>query len=224
MKGKFDKYWDCYSVVLACAIVLDPRYKLDYVDFNFKKIHPIEDIAEMKVESIQTILYKFFSEYECPKPMATTNVSSCVESFGHTSGDMDDPDDDEDMEDDVSELHFVWYMLCYVFNNKDCNVVWYYFSLQIFLIIRNLSIIKVVVVPKKKKTQLDLYLEEPRLSKKKNSKLEVLSWWKENYNRFPMLSLMAQDLMSIPITTVASKSSFSIGKKNSYYVSIMSFT
>ena len=115
MKGKFDKYWDCYSVVLACAIVLDPRYKLDYVDFNFKKIHPIEDIAEMKVESIQTILYKFFSEYECPKPMATTNVSSCVESFGHTSGDMDDPDDDEDMEDDVSELHFVWYMLCYVF-------------------------------------------------------------------------------------------------------------
>ncbi|KAK9985099.1 hypothetical protein SO802_034624 [Lithocarpus litseifolius] len=32
MKGKFNKYWDCYSVVLACAIVLDPRYKLDYVD------------------------------------------------------------------------------------------------------------------------------------------------------------------------------------------------
>ena len=115
MKGKFDKYWDCYSVVLACAIVLDPRYKLDYVDFNFKKIHPIEDIAEMKVESIQTILYKFFSEYECHKPMATTNVSSCVRSFGHTSSNMDDLDDDEDMEDDVSELHFVWYMLCYVF-------------------------------------------------------------------------------------------------------------
>ena len=72
---------------------------------------------------------------------------------------------------------------------------------------------KVVVVPKKKKSQLDLYLEEPRLSKKKNSKLEVLSWWKENYNRFPKLSLMARDLMSIPITTITSESSFSIGKK-----------
>ena len=115
MKGKFDKYWDCYSVVLTCAIVLDPRYKLDSVDFTFKKIEPIEDIAEMKVKSIQTTLYKLFSEYECPKPMATTNVSSCVGSFGHTSGDMDDSNDDEDMEDDVSELHFVWYMLCYVF-------------------------------------------------------------------------------------------------------------
>ena len=58
-----------------------------------------------------------------------------------------------------------------------------------------------------------MYLEEPRLDKKQNSKLKVLSWWKEHYNRFPELSLIAQDLMSIPITTVASKSSFSIGKK-----------
>ena len=115
MKGKFDKYWDCYSVVLACAIVLNPRYKLDYMDFTFKKIEPIEHIVEMKVESIQTTSYKLFSEYECPKPMATTIVSSCIGSSSHTSSIVDDLDDDEDMEDDVSELHFVWYMLCYVF-------------------------------------------------------------------------------------------------------------
>ena len=86
IKGKFNKYWDCYSMVLACAIVLDPRYKLDYVDFIFKKIEPIEHIAKMKVESIEPTLYKLFSEYECPKPMATTNVSSCVGSSSHTSG------------------------------------------------------------------------------------------------------------------------------------------
>ena len=116
VKVKFDKYWDCYSVVLACAIVLDPSYKLDYVDSIFKKIEPIEHIAVIKVESIETTLYKFFfSEYECLKPMATTNVSSCVGSSSHTSGAVDDLDDDENKEDDVSELHFVWYMLCYVF-------------------------------------------------------------------------------------------------------------
>ena len=72
---------------------------------------------------------------------------------------------------------------------------------------------KVVVVPKQKKSQLNLYLEKPRFNKKKNSKLAVLSWWKEHYNRFPELSLMTWDLMSISITTVASKSSFSTGKK-----------
>ena len=58
-----------------------------------------------------------------------------------------------------------------------------------------------------------MYLEEPRLNKKQNSKLEVLSWWKEHYNQFPELSLMARDLMSISITTIASESSFSTGKK-----------
>ena len=64
---------------------------------------------------------------------------------------------------------------------------------------------KVVVVPKQKKSQLDLYLEDPRLNKKQNSKLKVLSGWKEHYNRFPELSLMARDLMSIPITIVTSE-------------------
>ena len=60
--------------------------------------------------------------------------------------------------------------------------------------------------------KMDLYLEEPRLDKKQNLKLEVLSWWKVHYNWFPELSLMARDLMSILITTVAFESSFSIGK------------
>ena len=77
--------------------------------------------------------------------------------------------------------------------------------------IRNLSIIKVVVVPKKIKSQLDLYLEEPRLSKKQNPKLEVLPWWKEHYDWFLELFLMAQDLMSIGKKNT-SKSSFSTRK------------
>jgi len=57
--------------------------------------------------------------------------------------------------------------------------------------IRNLIIMKVAVVSKQKKSQLDLYLEEPKLNKKQNSKLEVLSWWEEHYNRFLDLSLIA---------------------------------
>ncbi|XP_058783620.1 zinc finger BED domain-containing protein RICESLEEPER 2-like [Vicia villosa] len=44
-----------------------------------------------------------------------------------------------------------------------------------------------------RKSQLDVYLEE------------------ENWNRFKELSLLARDLLGIPITTVASESTFSIG-------------
>ncbi|GJR77891.1 zinc finger BED domain-containing protein RICESLEEPER 2-like protein [Tanacetum coccineum] len=59
------------------------------------------------------------------------------------------------------------------------------------------------------KSELTLYLEEPEISRK--TKIDVLQFWKENQARYPRLSLMARDLLSVQITTVASESSFSIG-------------
>ena len=39
MKIKFDKYWSDYSLILLCAAVLDPRYKLNLLRYCYKKIH-----------------------------------------------------------------------------------------------------------------------------------------------------------------------------------------
>ncbi|XP_075084564.1 zinc finger BED domain-containing protein DAYSLEEPER-like [Nicotiana tabacum] len=61
------------------------------------------------------------------------------------------------------------------------------------------------------KTQLDLYLEELVLVRKGNENLDVLTFWKDNRSKYPELSLMARDLLSIPIITVASESAFSVG-------------
>ena len=76
-------------------------------------------------------------------------------------------------------------------------------NIAIFLMIRNLSIIKVIIVPKKK-TLLNLYLEEPRLNKKQNSKLEILPWWKEHYNQFLEISQLELQFASIDICSAKS--------------------
>ena len=41
----------------------------------------------------------------------------------------------------------------------------------------------------------------------------ILEWWKVNSPRFPILSLMARDLLVIPISTVASEFVFSTSER-----------
>ena len=63
------------------------------------------------------------------------------------------------------------------------------------------------------RNQLDVYLDEPILDIDFTEPMDVLGWWKTHSERLTDLALTARDLLSIPITTVASKSSFSIGSR-----------
>ncbi|KAG6516407.1 hypothetical protein ZIOFF_026866 [Zingiber officinale] len=63
------------------------------------------------------------------------------------------------------------------------------------------------------KSQLDLYLEEPKLEFAYYQDLNVLEHWKNQNHRYPTLALMACDVLVIPITTVASELAFSIGSR-----------
>ncbi|XP_027163073.1 uncharacterized protein LOC113763447 isoform X3 [Coffea eugenioides] len=55
------------------------------------------------------------------------------------------------------------------------------------------------------KSELELYLDERLVDRKQQPDLNVLTYWKESRIRYPELSLMARDILSIPITTVASE-------------------
>lgn len=63
--------------------------------------------------------------------------------------------------------------------------------------------------PQRNKSELDKYLEEPLENDCEN--FNILSWWKDNQRRFPILAKMARDVLAIPVTTVASESAFSTG-------------
>ena len=64
-------------------------------------------------------------------------------------------------------------------------------------------------IQKKKKFEIDRYLEER--CEKKTPSFEILSWWKLNSSKYPILSEIARDVLAIPVSTVASEAAFSTG-------------
>ncbi|XP_071920704.1 zinc finger BED domain-containing protein RICESLEEPER 2-like [Coffea arabica] len=61
VKTKFQKYWDCYTVILSFAIILDPHYKLQFVEYCFFVLDP--QSRDEKVLSIKQKLFRLFEEY-----------------------------------------------------------------------------------------------------------------------------------------------------------------
>ncbi|GFZ07045.1 hypothetical protein Acr_18g0012150 [Actinidia rufa] len=59
-------------------------------------------------------------------------------------------------------------------------------------------------------SELDKYLVAP-CERSKNATFDILVWWKNNSNKYPILSQIARDVLAIPVSTVASESAFSTG-------------
>jgi len=78
-----------------------------------------------------------------------------------------------------------------------------------------LSIFKTLAANKKttsfvrSKNELDRYLDDETLPHDENDYFDVLGWWRLEGTHYPALRLIARDVLSIPITTVASESAFS---------------
>jgi hypothetical protein len=59
------------------------------------------------------------------------------------------------------------------------------------------------------KSELERYYLEDVESP--SSVFDILTWWKVNSTKFPIIARIARDVLAIPITTVASESAFSTG-------------
>ncbi|KAL4603777.1 hypothetical protein ACB092_10G148000 [Castanea dentata] len=138
MLVKYEKYWIEFSVVLAIAVVLDPRYNLSFIDWCYQKL--------------------LWVCYNVPTRSTSSRMAGQATQ--------------ETNEQYVNE--------------------------------GSLSMMQV-----SQKTQLELYLDELRVDR--NAKLDILAFWKGNEFRYPELSAMARDILSIHISTIASESTFSAG-------------
>ncbi|KAL4367401.1 hypothetical protein GQ457_05G025640 [Hibiscus cannabinus] len=74
------------------------------------------------------------------------------------------------------------------------------------------------------KSELDQYLEESLLPREQD--FNILSWWKLNKTKYPILWRMASDILSIPFSTVSPDSVFDTERKkiNNYHSSLRPVT
>ncbi|KAH0698379.1 hypothetical protein KY289_015861 [Solanum tuberosum] len=168
MKVKFDKYWENIekpenlNILLFIAIVLDPRYKMRYVNFILSKSYGFL-LGKLKADNVEGVLKRLYNHY---------NYSS-TETFTNNIG------GDTNMMGEVDDiLHSQWEK--HLENEENIE----------------------------KKSELDQYLMD---NVEKPKDFNILTWWKASSNRYPTISKMARDVLSIPVSTVASESAFSTG-------------
>ncbi|XP_052117558.1 zinc finger BED domain-containing protein RICESLEEPER 2-like [Arachis duranensis] len=171
MKMKFDKYWKDYSTVLAFGTILDPRLKLKFLRFCYKKLDP--STFELKANEVLEKFKRLYGEY--------------INTFGGST--ISQSSNQSPMSPEEGRLTKKSKMVMKEFREFDCETQ-----------------------TSKDKDELEIYLKEGLIHTNEDDlKYDVLNFWKINEDRFPTLSVMARDVLSIPITTVASESAFSIG-------------
>ncbi|XP_022007695.1 zinc finger BED domain-containing protein RICESLEEPER 4-like [Helianthus annuus] len=163
-----------FSLTLAIAVVLDPRYKLHFIDWSYSQIY---GEASPEYSNVDQFLNSTFNEY-----VNMLNVAS--------DDRRDDPtralNASKEIEDTMDNSTHAYGMSASL---KDFDQ----FQIKDFTI--------------NKKSELQMYLTESRVDR--SCELDVLAFWKTNKFRYPALARMARDFLTIPVSTVASESTFS---------------
>lgn len=172
MKRKFDKYWDNHdglNPLLFLAVVLDPRYKVKYLDFCFSNIYDKVRAKSFtkKVEDSLTRLFEWYAQAgSVPSASEPPHAPPIV-----------------DLEEYADDPRRLW-----ASNFKE--------HLQ-------------VIESKAPNTELSRYLSE--LCEPDTKEFNILTWWREEGDKYPTLSKVAKDVLAVPVSTIASESSFSTG-------------
>ncbi|KAL3516783.1 hypothetical protein ACH5RR_023685 [Cinchona calisaya] len=96
MKEKFEKYWDECCLVLAIAVVFDPRLKLALVEYNYNAIYG--ENAKKYVDRVRSAIVDLFVEYGGElNPSFGYACGSDVEETNFTGANKESDDISDDM-------------------------------------------------------------------------------------------------------------------------------
>ncbi|XP_023641321.1 zinc finger BED domain-containing protein RICESLEEPER 2 [Capsella rubella] len=146
---RFDRYWKKMYLVLATASVLDPRFKMKYLDFYCSKKEV--NVEGSKAETVLDYLRNLYARYAAND---TYQKPICFVA----------PIDEEEEEQDYGSPR----------------------ELQ--------------------ESEIDSYLKEPVIEWNKDFK--TLEWWRQEGKKYPILSRVARDILSITISRAVSQDAY----------------
>ncbi|XAR66867.1 hypothetical protein NMG60_11013230 [Bertholletia excelsa] len=178
MQEKFDNCWKGSCLVLAMAVVMDPRFKMKLVEFSFSKIYGDDSPNYVKV--VDDGIHELFLEYVAlPLPLTPTYLEEAngggnlkPEEAAAQGGNLF-PNDGLGLTD------FDMYIM--------------------------------ETTSQQSRSELDQYLEESLLPRV--HEFDVLGWWKLNKTKYPTLSKMARDILTVPVCTVGPELVFDTVRK-----------
>ncbi|XP_026459235.1 zinc finger BED domain-containing protein RICESLEEPER 1-like [Papaver somniferum] len=85
MQAKFDSYWKELSPILAMAVVLDPRSKMNFVKFTYSKLYPEVRELEREVNKVRSNMTALFNEYYTLSSSRASN-SCATQNLGIQNG------------------------------------------------------------------------------------------------------------------------------------------
>ena len=169
MIEKFNKYWEEKNNVMVIATILDPRYKMRFIEWWFNKIFDEHQVL-FELEDVRSELEKLYGDFEVQhrerkESQSKSNASSSLSI------------------------------------ERSCSLPSASCQFQSFLSSTQSN---------PSKSELLIYLEETNVCLS-DKEFDLLNWWKVNSHRFPVVSRMAKKFLTIPATSVSSKSTFSTG-------------
>ncbi|XP_013709787.1 zinc finger BED domain-containing protein DAYSLEEPER-like [Brassica napus] len=200
---KFDLYWRGCFLVLAVAVVMDPRCKMEIIKDNFTELYGEED-AEKWIKTVSDAVHDLYISYGeqnlmdanmevAQEPETSPQVEQTTESHQHEGHHKVEKQD-----------HMGDVLL-----QEGTTLVTIGDSLSDFEIFL---------------TELNRYLGETLVVGSED--FDVLSWWRVNSTNYPILSKIAADILPIPCSTVSPDSVFDteVKEMDSYRTSLSSGT